>query len=79
MLNSIEAERVRHRITKEDLAKSLGVTTRTYYNWINEDTDVPSSALIKMSRMFRVDIDYLLEGAEGVNSMDFADTPEKTG
>lgn len=73
MLNSIEAERVRHRITKEDLAKSLGISTRTYYNWINEDTDVPSSALIKMSKMFQVGIDYLLEGAEGVNPMDFGD------
>lgn len=79
MLNSIEAERVRNRISKEELAKSLGVTTRTYYNWINEDTDVPSSALIKMSKIFRVGIDYLLEGAKGVKPLDLADTPEKTG
>lgn len=72
MLNSIEAERVRNGITKEGLAKSLGISTRTYYNWINEETDVPSSALIRMSKLFHVGIDYLLEGAKGVNLMDFA-------
>lgn len=66
MLNSIEAERVRNRLTKEALARQLGVSIKTYYNWINEETDVPSSALLKMSKVFKVDIDYLLAGAVGV-------------
>lgn len=61
MLSNIEAERVRKRMTKEGLAKELGVSAKTYYNWINEETDVPSSALIKMSKLFGVDIDYLLK------------------
>lgn len=64
MLNNIEAERVRNRMTKESLANYLGVSVKTYYNWINEDTDVPSSALIKMSKIFGTKIDYLLEGAK---------------
>ncbi|MCI8647101.1 MAG: helix-turn-helix transcriptional regulator [Firmicutes bacterium] len=68
MLSSIEAERVRNRLTKEDLAKELGVSTKTYYNWINEETDVPSSALLKMSKVFDVGIDYLLAGAVGVKN-----------
>lgn len=66
MLRSIEAERVRNGLTKEELAKKLGISMKTYYNWINEDTDVPSSALLKMARMFGTDIDYLLIGAVGV-------------
>ena len=66
MLNNIEVERVRKRISKDDLSKRLGISTRTYYNWINEDTDVPSSALLKMSKIFGVEIGYLLEGATGV-------------
>lgn len=66
MLNNIEAERVRNRLTKEELAKWLGVSPKTYYNWVNEETDVPSSALLKMSRMFKTNIDYLLEGCTGV-------------
>ena len=60
MLSNIEAERVRKRMTKEGLSQELGISVKTYYNWINEETDVPSSALIKMSKMFGVDIDYLL-------------------
>ena len=47
MLRSIEAERVRKGWTKEELAKKLNVSTKTYYNWINEETDVPSSALLR--------------------------------
>lgn len=65
MLNNIEAERVRNQFSKEELARRLGVSVKTYYNWINEDTDVPSSALIKMSNMFNTDIDYLLKGCAG--------------
>lgn len=64
MLNSIEAERVRNRLTKEELSKKLGISVKTYYNWINEETDVPSTALLRMAQMFGTDIDYLLEGAE---------------
>ena len=66
MLNSIEAERVRNRLTKEELATRLGVSVKTYYNWINEETDVPGIALVKMSRMFGTDIDYLMKGCTGV-------------
>lgn len=66
MLRSIEAERVRKGWTKEELAKKLNVSTKTYYNWINEETDVPSSALLRMSKMFGTGVDYLLIGASGV-------------
>lgn len=66
MLRSIEAERVRKGFSKEELAKKLEISVKTYYNWINEETDVPSSALIRMSKMFGVEIGYLLEGATGV-------------
>lgn len=69
MLNNIEAERVRNQMSKEKLAQKLGVSLRTYYNWINEDTDVPSSALLKMSSIFNVEIGYLLEGCKGVGTM----------
>lgn len=65
MLSSIEAERVRNGLSKEALSKKLGISTKTYYNWINEETDVPSSALIEMSKIFQTDIDYLLKGAKG--------------
>lgn len=66
MLSSIEAERARVKMSKEDLAKALGVTPRTIYNWVAEETDVPSSYLIKMAKLFGVTVDYLLAGSEGV-------------
>ncbi len=66
MLNNIEAERARYHLTKEELAKRLNISVRTYYNWINEETDVPSSKLIIMARMFGTSIDYLIEGTTGI-------------
>ncbi len=70
MLSSIEAERVRNGWSKEELAKKLEISTKTYYNWINEETDVPSTALVKMAKMFGTDIDYLLQGMSGVPDLD---------
>ena len=69
MLSNIEAERARKGLTKDNLAASLGVTRTTYRKWVNEETDVPRSALLKMSKLFETDIDYLLEGANGVSDV----------
>ena len=67
MRRNIEAERVRNGLTKEALANKLGVSLKTYYNCVNKEMDIPSSALIQMSIMFKTDIDYLLKGAVGVS------------
>ena len=67
MLNNIEAERVRNSFTKEDMAKKLGISLKTYYNWINQETDMPISFLVKMAEIFGTTTDYLLEGFEGVD------------
>lgn len=66
MLRNIEAERVRKGLTKEELASKLGISIKTYYNWLNEETDAPCTALVRMARMFGTDVDYLLEGMSGV-------------
>lgn len=65
MLNNIEAERVRYRLSKEELAKRLNISVKTYYNWINEETDAPISKLVILARMFGTKIDYLVEGMTG--------------
>lgn len=62
--SSKQAERARLGLYKDELAKSLNVSMRTYYNWVNEETDVPGSALLKMAHMFNTSIDYLLKGCE---------------
>lgn len=66
MLNNIEVERVRNRLTQKQVAGKLGVSMRTYCNWIKEETDIPGVALIKLSRMFGTSMDYLMQGCIGV-------------
>lgn len=60
LYNAIEAERARNSLTKEELAKEIGVSNKTYYNWLSGVSPIPSTALIKMANMFNVSIDYLL-------------------
>lgn len=59
MYPNIEAERARHGLNAEDLAKKLGVSRKTLYNWTNSG-NIPSSALIRMADIFQCSIDYLL-------------------
>ncbi len=66
MLNNIEAERVRNRLTKEEVAPKLGVSMRTYCNWIKEETDIPGVALFKLSRTFGTSMEYLMQDCIGV-------------
>ena len=58
---NIEAERARSRVTKEELAKKLGIAAKTYYNWINEETDIPSTKLMEMASLFGVTMEYLMK------------------
>ncbi len=61
MFPNIEAERVRLRMSRAYLAELLGVSLRTYSNWMNGVRDIPSSALIKMAKLFCCSTDYLLD------------------
>lgn len=58
--NNIEAERARKGLSKDALAYKIGVSTKTYYNWLNGTNPIPSTALLKMADIFGVSIDYLL-------------------
>ena len=64
MINSREAERARNGMSKEELATQIGISVKTYYNWLNGVNPIPSTALIKMSDIFGVTIDYLLNRDE---------------
>ena len=66
MRNNIEAERARIRMTKEELANVLGISQKTYGNYIDSKTSIPSSVLLKMANLFDVSTDYLLEETERV-------------
>lgn len=73
---NIEAERARMGLSKEDFAKSLGISTKTYYNWLNGVNPMPTDVLIKMAKMSNSRTDYLL-GLEDVPSNSTND--RKTG
>lgn len=56
---NIEAERARKGMTVEELAKLLGVTRKTYYNWISKGK-IPQPKIELMSDIFDKTSDYLL-------------------
>ena len=57
---NIEAERIRRQIPKDTFAAEMGVSRRTITNWQNGTTEIPLSALVKLSRLWGVSADYLL-------------------
>lgn len=58
-MNNIEAERARLQLTKEEMARELGISPKTYRNYTN-GKPIPSTILIKMSKIFNCSVDYLL-------------------
>lgn len=57
---NIEAERVRKQITKQELCTKLGITTKTYLNYLRGVTAIPSTVLVEMAELFQCSTDYLL-------------------
>lgn len=57
---NIAAERAKRQMSLDALAKTLGVTRKTIYNWENKGK-IPAPALERMADLFGVSIDYLLE------------------
>ena len=59
-LPNIEAERIKHRMSKNELAGTLGVSVRTVRNWQSGATEMPLSKLVLLSQLWGLSIDYLL-------------------
>lgn len=57
---NIEAERARHGLSVQKLSEILGVSRKTYYNWISKG-QIPQNKLISMAELFGTSISYLLE------------------
>jgi len=64
----IEAERIKHRMSRNDLAETLGVSTRTISNWQSGVTELPLSKLLTLAEMWNCTTDYLLGLDTGQNS-----------
>lgn len=57
---NIEAERVRKQMSKEQIAQFLDISSKTYANYVNCNTPIPSNVLLKLSEFFMCSTDYLL-------------------
>ena len=64
MRNNIEAERGRLGMTKGDMSKALGITTKTYNSYIG-GAPIPSSVLETLQTRTGCSIDYLLGVRQG--------------
>lgn len=56
---NVEIERERAGLTKEQMCKQIGITVRTYWNYM-ADGPIPSDKLVHMARLFECSTDYLL-------------------
>lgn len=59
MIIRIEAERKRCGYSQEALSREIGITSRTYRNYI-AGTPIPSDKLIRMADVLKCSTDYLL-------------------
>lgn len=67
MYNNIDSERIRLRMTVEDLCKEIEISKRTYFSW-QQSGKIPANKLIQMADLFKCSIDYLLGRSENRKS-----------
>lgn len=60
VLPIIEAERIKHQMSRDDMAKTLGVSKRTISNWQSGTTELPLSKLLALAKLWKCSVDYLL-------------------
>jgi len=58
--NRIGSERVRIRMSQDDLAKQLGVSNKTVSNWEQGKASCPPTMIVRLAEMFGCTTDYLL-------------------
>ena len=63
-MNNIEIIRKRKGITQKELVDQIGVSVKTYNNWVKERKPIPSDKLIAISKILSVSIDEML----GINT-----------
>lgn len=56
---NIEAERARRGYSKNEFAEKLGVSRKTYYNWVSKGK-IPQGKLELMANIFGTTTEYLL-------------------
>ena len=54
--NNIRAERNRVKLTQEEVAKHLNVSTKTYISYEDDAKSITATTLLKLSRLFNCNI-----------------------
>jgi len=49
-----------HDLTQKELSQKLGMSQTGYSKYETGENDIPTTILIKLSRIYQVSIDYLL-------------------
>ena len=57
---NIEAERARRGYSKDKFSQMLGVSRKTYYNWVSKGK-IPQNKLELMASIFGTTTEYLLQ------------------
>lgn len=60
LLPVIEAERIKHGWSRDELAKCLSVSKRTIQNWQSGATQMPLSKILILTKLWGCSADYLL-------------------
>lgn len=56
----VEAERIKHGLSRDEFARTLGVSRRTIQNWQSGATEIPLSKVLELTNMWGCSADYLL-------------------
>ncbi len=61
MFINIEVERLRHYMSKRDMAATLNVPIKAINDWVCKREPIPADKLRALSRLFDCSLDYLLK------------------
>jgi transcriptional regulator with XRE-family HTH domain len=61
MFINIEVERLRHYMSRKQLATTLSVTVDILNDWIKQREAIPADKLRALSQLFGCSVDYLLK------------------
>ncbi len=54
-----------HDLKQKDVAKHLGISQQTYSNYENGHREIPTWAVVSLSKLYKVSTDYLLGADTG--------------
>lgn len=60
VFENMEFAREKNKMSREYVAEVLAVSIKEYEGWLEGKAEIPSSAIVKLSRLWNVSSDYLL-------------------